>query len=84
MNLEQKHVRDLNREIEFQRRGRLILKTVLILILTITVIGPTILLVILNSDWIDKTFNHWQVQFSFLLLTILTTSYLYIKWKFYK
>lgn len=81
IDFEPKHVRELNRELEFERKGKLIYKTVATLILTIMVIGPTVLLVILNADWIDKVFGYWQVQFGFFVLVLAVISYIYILWR---
>lgn len=80
-DFEKPYIKQLNRELEYERKGKLIVKTVSILILTIMVIGPTILLVILNADWIDKVFGYWQVQFGFFVLVLAVISYLYIRWR---
>ena len=81
IDFEPKHIRELNRELEFERKGKLIYKTVATLILIIMVIGPSVLLVILNADWIDKVMGMWQAQFALFLLVIATLIYFYIRWR---
>lgn len=78
---EQRHIRRLNQELENERKGKIILNTIITIFVTFTIVGPLVMIVLLNSEWIDKVFGYWQVQLIFLLFPVLLGSFMYLKWK---
>lgn len=80
-DFEPKYLRELNRELEYERKGKMIFKYISAIFLTIVVIGPTVLLVVLNADWIDKVMGMWQAQFALFVFLLAIILYLWIRWK---
>jgi len=76
-----KAVKKLNFEIECERKGRKILNTVMLLFGTITIVGPLILLILLNADWVDHFFLNPWVQLGFLILISFMGGLLWLKSK---
>ena len=76
----------LNSEIEHQRRAKKVPLTVLTIILLIIVVGPLFMLIALDNDFIhgliNGAFNSWKFQFYLLIILLLITNYIYIRWRF--
>jgi hypothetical protein len=79
--MEPNYIRKLNRELEFERRGKKIIPTILFIFVFFTMIGPLILLVILNADWIDQAFSNLWVQVGFFTFVLSACIILYFKSK---
>jgi len=79
--MKDKAIKQLNRELEFERRGKMIIPTILIIFFSITFVCPLILLVILNADWIDRAFNNLWVQVGFTAFLLSAFIILYLKSK---
>lgn len=81
MKLEPRHIKQLNRELKWERGEKRVFKTLARLIIGILIVFPTVLLIILNADWIDRIFGHHWVQFGVFTVTLVIAIYLYLRWK---
>jgi hypothetical protein len=77
--MEPKHIQELNKELEAERRGRAILPTIKYIFLTTVFLTLGLPLILLNADFIDAIFEMWQVQVGFVLLLLIGFVYIWIR-----